>query len=381
MDPARLPRRGDRRRRGARGSPGAKRGGGAGRSASAPSISVFSKHLQHLDYRALAGTIAEAGFDGIDLTVRAGGHVLPERVRDDLPKAVEAARAASLTVPLITTTIVSVNDPHAVAVLETASRLGVTDYRLGPLPYDAARGIAGTLEALRSPLRDLAALNERCRIRGGYQNHAGERVGAAIWDLWMVLREVGSPWLGCQYDIRHAVIEGGSSWPTALRLIAPFVHTVDVKDGFWERTPKGWRAKTVPLGEGAVDLVAFFRLLGALRVTRQSLRTSSTRSPRAARPPSAARPRWTSCGPTASACGPRLPPRDTGRDRERHTRAARSCDCRGAGCDGRREQRMTSTWSRREFLDLATAGAAASALALPGLRGGAHPRRPPSRLR
>ena len=56
------------------------------------SVSVFSKHLQYLDYRALAGTIAEAGFGGIDLTVRDGGHVLPERVGDDLPKAVEAAR-------------------------------------------------------------------------------------------------------------------------------------------------------------------------------------------------------------------------------------------------------------------------------------------------
>jgi sugar phosphate isomerase/epimerase len=232
------------------------------------SVSVFSKHLQHLDYRALAETVAEAGFDGIDLTVRAGGHVLPERVKDDLPKAVEAARAAGLTLPMITTTIVSAGEPHAEAILETAGRLGVRDYRLGPIPYDEAKGVAGTLDALRSPLRDLAALNQRCGIRGGYQNHAGERVGAAIWDLWMVLREVGSPWLGAQYDIRHAVIEGSASWPNGLRLIAPFVHTVDVKDGCWERTPKGWRANTVPLGEGAVDLVAFFRLMGKLRLVK-----------------------------------------------------------------------------------------------------------------
>jgi sugar phosphate isomerase/epimerase len=169
---------------------------------------------------------------------------------------------------MITTAIVSVRDPHAEAILETAGRLGIRDYRLGWLPYDQARGITGTLEALRAPFRELAALNERCGIRGGYQNHAGDRVGCAVWDLWMVLRDVGSPWLGCQYDIRHAVIEGGNSWPNALRLIAPFVHTVDVKDGQWERTAKGWQATTVPLGEGAVNLAAFFRLLGALRVAK-----------------------------------------------------------------------------------------------------------------
>jgi L-ribulose-5-phosphate 3-epimerase len=234
----------------------------------AVSVSVFSKHLQYLDYRELAGAVAEAGFDGIDLTVRAEGHVLPERVREDLPKAVEAARAAGLTIPMITTTIVSVRDPHAEAVLETASRLGVRDYRLGWLPYDQARGITGTFDALLPQFRELAALNEKLGIRGGYQNHAGDRFGCAVWDLWMVLREVRSPWLGCQYDIRHAVIEGMSSWPNGLRAIAPVIHTVDIKDGHWERTAKGWQPLTVPLGEGAVNLVMFFRLLKTLGVSK-----------------------------------------------------------------------------------------------------------------
>jgi len=236
--------------------------------AGAVSVSVFSKHLQHLDYRALAGTIAEAGFGGIDLTVREGGHVLPERVREDLPKAVDAARAAGLAVPMITTAIVSARDPHAEAVLETASRLGVRDYRLGWVPYDQARGITGTFDALRSQFRGLAALNEKLGIRGAYQNHAGDRFGCAVWDLWMVLREVSPPWLGCQYDIRHAVIEGMSSWPNALRAIAPLIHTVDVKDGHWERTAKGWQPVTVPLGDGGVDLVKFLRLLSTLGVAK-----------------------------------------------------------------------------------------------------------------
>ncbi|HSH09257.1 MAG TPA: twin-arginine translocation signal domain-containing protein, partial [Oceanipulchritudo sp.] len=51
-------------------------------------IYVFSKHLQFLGYEALAKTAGELGFDGIDLTVRRRGHVLPERVREDLPNAV-----------------------------------------------------------------------------------------------------------------------------------------------------------------------------------------------------------------------------------------------------------------------------------------------------
>jgi len=59
-------------------------------------ISIFSKHLQWLDYRGMAQTAAEIGFDGIDLTVRAGGHVLPARVQEDLPKAAKAVRKGGL---------------------------------------------------------------------------------------------------------------------------------------------------------------------------------------------------------------------------------------------------------------------------------------------
>jgi sugar phosphate isomerase/epimerase len=229
-------------------------------------VSVFTKHLQYLDHRALGETVAEAGFDGIDLPVRAGGHVLPERVADDLPQVVEAARAAGVAVTMITTAITSAQDPHAEAVLGTAGRLGIRHYRTGWLPYDRAKGVLGTIESLRAPLSDLAALGERCGIRGGYQNHAGDRVGAAVWDLFLLLREVGSPWLGCQYDVRHAVVEGSGSWPNGLRAIAPFVHTVDVKDSHWTKTAKGWEAANVPLGEGVVDLVAFFRLAGELGI-------------------------------------------------------------------------------------------------------------------
>ncbi len=59
-------------------------------------ISVFSKCLQWLDYSGMAAITAEAGFDGVDLTVRQGGHVLPERVEEDLPMAVEAATKAGI---------------------------------------------------------------------------------------------------------------------------------------------------------------------------------------------------------------------------------------------------------------------------------------------
>ena len=72
-----------------------------------PVIAVFSKHLQWLPFADVGPVIAESGFRAVDLTVRPDGHVLPERVEDDLPRAVEALRKSGLTVPLITTALIS----------------------------------------------------------------------------------------------------------------------------------------------------------------------------------------------------------------------------------------------------------------------------------
>jgi L-ribulose-5-phosphate 3-epimerase len=68
-------------------------GGKAAASRNSPTLCLFSKHLPKLHYAELALTVKRLGFDGVDLTVRAEGHVLPERASQDLPRAVETIRA------------------------------------------------------------------------------------------------------------------------------------------------------------------------------------------------------------------------------------------------------------------------------------------------
>src|SRR2546429_7168339 len=55
-------------------------------------LCLFSKPLPGMDWRRLAQAAKSLGFGGIDLTVRRGGHVQPERAAEDLPKAVVAIR-------------------------------------------------------------------------------------------------------------------------------------------------------------------------------------------------------------------------------------------------------------------------------------------------
>src|SRR5882724_8992575 len=91
-------------------------------------IHIFSKHLQFLNYHDMAEAVAEMGFDGIDLTVRPEGHVLPERVESDLPKATEAMRKVSLVPLLMTTAVQDANNAIDRRVLEVAVKLGIQYY-------------------------------------------------------------------------------------------------------------------------------------------------------------------------------------------------------------------------------------------------------------
>jgi L-ribulose-5-phosphate 3-epimerase len=227
-----------------------------------PVIAVFSKHLQWLPFAEVGPVIADSGFDAVDLTVRPDGHVLPERVEDDLPRAVETLRKSGLSVPLITTGITDAADPLTRRVLATARKVGVSHYRMGYWNFPPNVDPLAALRALKPRAAALAALNREIGIRGGYQNHVGTRVGGSVWDLGILLEGIEPDGLGVQYDIRHAVAEGGESWPVALRMIAPHIDTVALKDLVWAKRPDGrWEPRSVPLGEGMVKFEPYLRQL------------------------------------------------------------------------------------------------------------------------
>lgn len=223
------------------------------------SVQVFTKHLSDFGLADVANMAAEAGFDGLDLTVRPGGHVLPERVADDLPKAIEAARKLGLTVPMIVTNLTDAQAPQAETILRTAAGQGVQAYRTGWLDYPADQSMAQSFATFRRTFAGLAALNQRHGIHGAYQNHHGGWLGAPVWDLAPLLDECDARYLGCQYDLYHATVEGADSWPLGFRRIHAHVRTLDVKDFRWTGTGRSVRPETVPLGEGMVN---FPKLLG-----------------------------------------------------------------------------------------------------------------------
>ncbi len=221
---------------------------------------LFSKHLPQLNWQQLGQTVKQLGFGGVDLTVRAQGHVLPERAAEDLPKAVAAVRNAGLSVPMISTNLLSATDPTAQPILATAGKLKIPFLKPGYYKY----AFADVRRELALAMQDFTGLAQLCQQNGvqlGYHNHEGY-LGAPLWDVATTIDKLDPKWVGYYFDIRHAVAEGGvGAWKMALNLAAPRIKMIAVKDSYPEKTSKGWKQKNCPLGEGAVDWQAYCKAL------------------------------------------------------------------------------------------------------------------------
>jgi len=195
------------------------------------------------------------GFDGVDLTVRKGGHVLPENVRKDLPKAVKALGKSGVKVPMMATGIVDADDPLTEQVLGSAADSGISYYRMGSYHFDQGLSVFENLDIHKRKLEKLEKLNQKYNIRGGYQNHSGPwgMMGGAVWDLHYVLKDFDPEYVGVQYDIAHATAEGGFSWEVALEVISPWINSLAIKDFLWGEREERWRTLWVPVGEGMVN--------------------------------------------------------------------------------------------------------------------------------
>ncbi|MEQ8208738.1 MAG: sugar phosphate isomerase/epimerase family protein [Lacipirellulaceae bacterium] len=213
-------------------------------------IIAFTKFLQDLSYDELADTIKDLGFEGVEATVRNKGHVLPERVEEDLPKLVEALDKRDLKVVTMASDVLNPQQPLTEKVLKTAVSLGIKSYRMGFYKYDLKKPILPQLEEIRPQVEELAAFNKELGIGALYQNHSDAKyVGATIWDLHWLLKDIPVDQVGSAFDIRHTTIEAGLSWPVLYDVIKPHIGALFVKDFNWD----GKKAKHVPLGTGRVD--------------------------------------------------------------------------------------------------------------------------------
>jgi len=228
---------------------------------------MFTKHLQELPVAETAKRVKALGFDGLDLTVRPDGHVVPERVGIDLPRAVAAARGEGLAIPLITTAINGVGTPHAEATLAAAANEGIRKIKLGYWNIPKGGNLRTAIDQARRELDGLEKLAAAYHVTLGIHNHSGPGyVNCLPAVIWTLIRDRDPNTVASYFDAGHAAVEGGNGgWRQGLELLAPHVRIVAIKDFAWNSVPGKpkavWHDVYVPLREGIVPWPEFFERL------------------------------------------------------------------------------------------------------------------------
>ena len=229
---------------------------------------MFSKHLAPLSIEDAARAAGELGFEGLDLTVRPGGHIEPQDALAQLPPAVEMIRGMGYDVPMITTGITSADEPHAADVFRAAAQSGIKDLKLGYWRYEGFGNMRRQVEEVKELLDGIAVLAEEHGVRANLHSHSGDFMTAEAAVVWHFLLGRDPDVIGAYVDPGHMTIEGGlSGWKQGLDLLTPWINLVAIKNMAWEHHydeeagHERWQARMVPLGRGTVPWPEVFRYL------------------------------------------------------------------------------------------------------------------------
>jgi sugar phosphate isomerase/epimerase len=228
---------------------------------------MFTKHLMPLSIEEAGHRVAEIGFEGLDLTLRPGGHIAPENAAD-LAGAAKAVRAMGLDVPMITTNVTAADEPYAGDIFRAAAAADVRQIKLGYWAYRGFGQIQAQLDETRRKLDGLEALAGECGVQANVHIHCDDVMSADAAIVYLLLQGRDRTRVGAYVDPGHMTVEGGGSgWRMGLDLLSPWVNLVAVKSMAWTHqydpalAQERWDWQQVPLRQGLVPWPEVFRYL------------------------------------------------------------------------------------------------------------------------
>ncbi len=226
---------------------------------------MFSKHLQELDFEQLGKVVSEMGFEGVDLTVRNGGHIEPSEARTKLPFAAETLQKFKLCLPMITTNFVDAAEPFAEEVFAVAADCGVKFIKLGYWRYRDFGSLKQLIEVAKRSLEGIAKMAERYSVCAVVHTHSGNFLTASPFVLAELLEGFDPQFVAAYVDAGHIFVEGGlMGWQQGMEVLSGKIRVVACKDYAWLKRDGKWDAKVVPIGEGIVRWREFFSCLRKL---------------------------------------------------------------------------------------------------------------------
>jgi sugar phosphate isomerase/epimerase len=143
------------------------------------------------------------------------------------------------------------------AILAQRFGLNLVTFHAGFLPHDRADA---ERQAMVARLREMAGIFGHRNVRVAFET--GQESAPTLLDVLAEINETLPPHhrVGVNFDPANMILYGMGDPVEALRLLMPYVMQVHLKDATPAATPGQWGAE-VPVGTGAVDWKAFFRVL------------------------------------------------------------------------------------------------------------------------
>lgn len=233
-------------------------------------LACFTESFQDRSVEEVCHRFKNMGLDGLDLTVRPGGHIEPADAVEKLPLAVKSAQEAGVEILMLTTAITDA-DRDAERLIATASEQGIDRIKLGYYRYSQFGTLAKQIGDVRTRLEGVAKLAGKYSVLPCVHIHSGSMIPSHGTMLYELLRGMSPTEIGAYVDPMHMTIEGGSDgWRQGLDLLAPWIGLCSVKNFSWERGERDrlgqqrWYIQKVPVADGVAPLPEFFAILKKL---------------------------------------------------------------------------------------------------------------------
>ncbi|MDG2400214.1 MAG: hypothetical protein P8M04_06550 [Akkermansiaceae bacterium] len=235
---------------------GARLGRGQFSKVGSSPIVVFEKPIQALDYDRMGEELAKMGVQGIEATIRRGGHIEAKDAETEVPRMVKSLAKNGQKALIATCNVNSASEKDA-NFLRILKANGISRYRMDYFRYDLKQDLLPQVAENTTKLNEIEAMNREIGVQALYQIHAGAKyAGSLAWDAAMMFKDVNPDHAAIAFDLRHVKVGSGLSFPTALAAMGKHVRSIFVKDARWggERTAS---IKNVPLDTGIVNKKTF----------------------------------------------------------------------------------------------------------------------------
>jgi len=230
-----------------------------------PSVCAYTEHFQKLPIPEVCRVFKQIGVDGLDLTVRPGGHIEPRNAKRELPLAGKTAKQHGLKIMMLTTAITTPNQ-QATDILTACRDLGIAKIKLGYHRAGEFGNLSRRMDEVRKSLATIADFAAPFGVLPCVHVHSGPTIPSNGFVLHQLIKDLPPDRIGAYLDSYHMTITGGNGgWRQAVETLKPWIALVALKNFKWHAQKRDdigqqrWTTDYCRLADGIAPIPDFIR--------------------------------------------------------------------------------------------------------------------------